>query len=65
MAREIRNWLLQQMNADDPLDGIVVIVKLAVKEFGPCRVAEELRSMADHLEATDHLPGWNFPRTRA
>lgn len=65
MGHEMRNWLLQQMNAEDSLDGIAVVTKIAVKEFGPSRVAEELRLLADYLEATDDLPGWSFPKNRA
>jgi hypothetical protein len=37
-------------------------VKLAVTEFGPKRVARELRSMAAPLECRGTLPGWNFHR---
>jgi hypothetical protein len=48
------------MNARDSLDGVVVTVKLAITEFGPKRVANELRSMADLLECRGQLPGWNF-----
>lgn len=65
MAREIRNWLLRQMKADDPMDGIAVVVKLAVKECGTSRVAQELRQLADYLDDTDEVPGWNFPHSRA
>lgn len=65
MAREIRNWLLQQMKADDPLDGISVVVKLAVTEFGTSRVAEELRWLADYLDSHGEVPGWGFPRNQA
>jgi len=48
------------MNARDSLDGVTVTVKLAVTEFGPQRVARELRSMATSLECRGMLPGWNF-----
>jgi hypothetical protein len=50
------------MNARDSLDGVTVTVKLAVTEFGPKRVARELRSMATSLECRGTLPGWNFDR---
>jgi hypothetical protein len=56
----IRDWLLKQMNARDSLDGVTVTVKLAVTEFGPKRVARELRSMAASLDRRGMLPGWNF-----
>jgi hypothetical protein len=58
----IRDWLLKQMNARDSLDGVSVTVKLAVTEFGPKRVARELRSMAASLDRRGMLPGWNFDR---
>jgi hypothetical protein len=48
------------MNARDSLDGVSVTVKLAVTEFGPKRVARELRSMAASLDRRGMLPGWNF-----
>ena len=48
------------MNARDSLDGVVVTVKLAITEFGPKRVANELRCMAEVLECRGKLPGWNF-----
>ena len=60
MHLAIRDWLLQQMNARDTLDGVVVTVKLAVKEFGSQRVAKELHTLAEYLERTGHLPGWDF-----
>lgn len=60
MRLAIRNWLLKQMNARDSLDGVTVTVKLAVCEFGPKRVARELRSMAEKLEGRGKLPGWKF-----
>ncbi len=50
------------MNARDSLDGVTVTVKLAVCEFGPKRVARELRSMADLLECRGTLPGLKFDR---
>jgi len=56
----IRDWLLKQMNARDSLDGVTVTVKLAVCEFGPKRVARELRAMANKLEDRGSLPGWKF-----
>jgi len=61
VARSVRNWLLRQLNAKDPLDGIVVTVKLALIELGTKTVAKELRRLADCLERTGRLPGWNFP----
>ncbi len=48
------------MNARDSLDGVTVTVKLAVCEFGPKRVARELRSMAELLECRGTLPGLKF-----
>lgn len=60
MRLAIRDWLLKQMNARDSLDGLTVTVKLAVTEFGPKRVARELRSMAASLECRGGLPGLNF-----
>jgi hypothetical protein len=48
------------MNARDSLDGLTVTVKLAVTEFGPKRVARELRSMAASLECRGGLPGIDF-----
>jgi hypothetical protein len=59
----IRDWLLKQMNARDSLDGVTVTVKLAVCEFGPKRVARELRAMANKLEDRGSLPGWKFDRS--
>jgi hypothetical protein len=56
----IRDWLLKQMNARDTLDGVVVTVKLAVKEFGSKRVARELHTLAEYLDRTGRLPGWDF-----
>jgi hypothetical protein len=56
----IRDWLLKQMNARDTLDGVVVTVKLAVTEFGSKRVAQELHVLAEYLERTGRLPGWDF-----
>jgi hypothetical protein len=50
MPLQLRNWLLQQMNARDTLDGVAVTVKLAVTEFGTKKVAQELHSMAEYLE---------------
>ena len=49
------------MNAKNVLDGIAVIVKLAVSETGPKTVIRELRRLADHLERTGDVPGWKFP----
>lgn len=60
MRLAIRDWLLKQMNARDSIDGLTVTVKLAVTEFGPKRVARELRSMAASLERRGGLPGLNF-----
>lgn len=57
----IRNWLLEQMNARDAMDGVAVTVKLAVREFGVPKVARKLRSLADHMERTGEVPGWQFP----
>ncbi len=48
------------MKARDSLDGVTVTVKLAVCEFGPKRVARELRSMAELLECRGRLPGLKF-----
>ncbi len=48
------------MKARDSLDGVTVTVKLAVCEFGPKRVARELRSMAEWLEHRGTLPGLKF-----
>ncbi len=62
MRLEIRDWLLEQMNARDSLDAVAVTVKLAMAEFGPRRVARELRSMASRLELQGKLPGWKFPQ---
>ncbi len=64
MRLAIRDWLLKQMNARDSLDGVTVTVKLAVCEFGPKRVARELRAMANKLEVRGSLPGWNFDGTK-
>ncbi len=60
---KIRNWILQQMNARDPMDGVAVVVKLAVQEFGPKKVASELRRIAGRLDHYGDLPGWKFPRS--
>ncbi len=62
MAPKIRDWILQQMNARDAMDGVAVVVKLAVHEFGPKKVASELRRLAARLEHYGNLPGWKFPR---
>ena len=63
MAPKIRDWILQQMNATDALDGVAVVVKLAVREFGPKEVASELRRLAARLEHYGDLPGWKFPHS--
>ena len=65
MRLAIRDWLLKQMNARDSLDGLTVTVKLAVTEFGPKRVARELRTMAKVLECRGGLPGLNFDGIQA
>ncbi len=62
MAPKIRDWILQQMNARDAMDGVVIVVKLAVREFGPKKVASELRRLAARLEHYGDLPGWKFLR---
>jgi hypothetical protein len=61
LALSIRNWLLRQLNANDALDGVTVTVKMAVTDHGPKMVAKELRRLADYLERTGEVPGWNFP----
>jgi hypothetical protein len=58
----LTKWLLQQLNARDSLDAVAITVKLAVREMGSERVAEELRGLAEYLEDTGDVPGWNFPR---
>jgi hypothetical protein len=62
MPPRIRDWILKQMNARDAMDGVAVVVKLAVQEFGPKKVASELRRLAARLEHYGDLPGWKFPR---
>jgi hypothetical protein len=62
MALKIRDWILQQMNARDAMDGVAVVVKLAISEFGPKKVARELHRLAVRLEQYGDLPGWKFPR---
>ncbi len=61
MADAIRKWLIQQLHANNSLDGVAVIVKLAVTEFGSKAVARELRQLARCLEKTGEVPGWKFP----
>ena len=61
MADAIREWLLQQLHASDTLQGVAVVVKVAVAEFGSKPVAQELRKIARHLERTGEVPGWKFP----
>ena len=61
MAPKIRDWILQQMHATDAMDGVAVVVKLAVHEFGSKKVAGELRRLAARLEHYGDLPGWKFP----
>jgi hypothetical protein len=61
VADAIREWLLQQLHANDSLDGVAVVVKLAVTEFGSKPVAQELRKLARYLETTGEVPGWKFP----
>jgi len=63
MVDSIRSWLLKQLNADDMLDAVVLTVKLATREFGRKRVAQELRRMAESLEKTGDVRGWSFPRS--
>ena len=62
MARAIRNWLLRQLNSKNVLDGVTVIIKVAVEELGARTVASELRRIAKHLEKTGNVPGWRFPK---
>jgi hypothetical protein len=62
MAPKIRDWILKQMDARDAMDGVAVVVKLAVQEFGPKKVASALRRLAARLEYYGDLPGWKFPR---
>ena len=61
MAPKIRDWILQQMNARDAMDGVAIVVKLAVSQFGPKKVASELRRLALRLDRYGELPGWKFP----
>jgi hypothetical protein len=61
MAPKIRDWILQQMNARDAMDGVLLVVKLAVRDFGPKKVARELHRLAARLEHYSDLPGWKFP----
>ncbi len=63
MIRTVRSWLLKQMNADDTLDALALIVKMAVAEFGRKRIAQELRHMAASLERGGKLQGWTFPKS--
>ena len=44
------------------MDGVAVTVKLAANELGCYKVAKELRRLADYLEHSGQVPGWNFPR---
>lgn len=41
----MRDWLLRQMHARDAMDGVVLVVRLAVHELGPKKVARELRRL--------------------
>jgi hypothetical protein len=59
--RCFQSWLLQQMNARDAMDGVVIVIKLAAQEFGPKKVASELHELASCLEEDGELPGWKFP----
>jgi hypothetical protein len=43
------------------MDGVALVVKLAVSEFGPKKVASELRRLALRLDRYGELPGWKFP----
>jgi hypothetical protein len=61
VADAIREWLLQQLHASDTLQGVAVVIKVAVAEFGSKPVAQELRKIARHLERTGEVPGWKFP----
>ncbi len=61
MAPKFRDWLLQQMHARNAMDGVVLVVKLAVRDLGPKKVARELRRLAARLEQYGDLPGWKFP----
>jgi hypothetical protein len=63
VADAIRKWLTQQLHANNSLDGVAVIVKLAVTEFGSKAVARQLRQLARCLEQTGEVPGWKFPAT--
>lgn len=64
MAASIRNWLMEQMNASDSLDAVAMTIKLAVTEFGPQKVAKNLRNLTDMLEQHGSLPGWDFPQEK-
>jgi hypothetical protein len=59
----IRRWLLNQLNAKNTLDAVVVAVELAVSDKGDKKVAKELRRMADSLERTGNIRGWTFPKS--
>jgi hypothetical protein len=43
------------------MDGVLLVVKLAVRDFGLTKVARELRRLAARLEDHGELPGWKFP----
>jgi hypothetical protein len=62
MALTVQRWLLKQLNANNGLDAVRVTIKCAVRQFGTKRVAEELRMLADHLEKSGTVSGWNFPQ---
>jgi hypothetical protein len=61
VANAIRKWLTKQLHANNSLEGVAVVVKLAVTEFGSKAVARELRQLARSLEQTGEIPGWKFP----
>jgi len=61
----VTKWLLEQLNAKDTLDAVAITVKLAVREMGSERVAEELRGLADYLDDKGDAPGWTFPGRRS
>jgi len=63
MRVAIRRWLLKQLNTSDPLDAVVVTVKLAVSDKGWKKVAKELRHMADCLEKTGSIRSGSFSKS--
>jgi hypothetical protein len=59
----IRRWLLKQLNTNDTFDALALVVKITVTDKGKTKVARELRRMADSLESTGDIRGWNFPKS--